>query len=56
MKSILAIGHTTFDTFLKVDNSDFTVDSQTHNICFNLGSKMFSPDLLKEQYLQIINS
>ena len=40
MKSILAIGHTTFDTFLKVDNSDFTVDSQTHNICFNLGSKI----------------
>lgn len=43
MKSILAIGHTTFDTFLKVDNSDFTVspgNSGAKNICFNLGSKI----------------
>lgn len=40
MKSILAIGHSTFDTFLKVDNSDFKIDPKNRGVCFLLGSKV----------------
>lgn len=40
MKSILAIGHSTFDTFLKVDSDDFKISAGGREICFNLGSKI----------------
>jgi hypothetical protein len=41
------------DEYMALSNNEKTIEKKN---AFNLGSKMFSPDLLKEQYLQIINS
>jgi len=41
------------DDYMALNNNEKTIEKKN---AFNLGSKMFSPDLLKEQYLQIINS